>query len=213
MPRVPRTAQPRARRPAPATRRPSLSVHRQAASLRRRSCCRSSARSSRRGSSSRRFADPAGASPGSPRWRTRPSQRDKPRSRPRQFAWRRFYRIERTMDAIIIRDLRVEALIGIHRRERHVQQTLSMDLDIGLPGTQVFESDNVADTIDYEQVALRIKALASAQHYRLVETLADKIVALLISDFGAPWVKVSVAKIGILPNAKFVGVTIERSKL
>jgi len=117
------------------------------------------------------------------------------------------------MDAIIIRDLRVEALIGIHRRERHVQQTLSMDLDIGLPGTQVFESDKVADTIDYEQVALRIKALASAQHYRLVETLADKIVALLISDFGAPWVKVSVAKIGILPNAKFVGVTIERSKL
>jgi dihydroneopterin aldolase len=116
------------------------------------------------------------------------------------------------MDAIIIRDLRVEALIGIHRRERHVQQTLSMDLDIGLPGTQVFESDKVADTIDYEQVALRIKALAGAQHYRLVETLADKIAALLIADFGAPWVKLSVAKIGILPNAKFVGVTIERRR-
>jgi 7,8-dihydroneopterin aldolase/epimerase/oxygenase len=116
------------------------------------------------------------------------------------------------MDAIIIRDLRVGALIGIHRRERHVQQTLSMDLDIGLPGTQVFESDKVADTIDYEQVALRIKDLAGAQHYRLVETLADKIAALLISDFGAPWVKVSVAKIGILPNAKFVGVTIERRR-
>jgi dihydroneopterin aldolase len=116
------------------------------------------------------------------------------------------------MDAIIVRDLRVEALIGIHRRERHVQQTLSIDLDIGLPGTQVFASDKVADTIDYEQVALRIKALAGEQHYRLVETLADKIAALLTGDFGAPWVKVSVAKIGILPNAKFVGVTIERRR-
>ena len=82
------------------------------------------------------------------------------------------------MDAIIIRDLRVEALIGIHRRERHVQQTLSIDLDIGLPGPQVFESDKVADTIDYEQVALRIKALAGAQHYRLVETVADRIATL-----------------------------------
>ena len=116
------------------------------------------------------------------------------------------------MDAIIIRDLRVEALIGIHRRERHVQQTLTIDLDIGLPGPQVFESDKVADTIDYEQVALRIKALAAAQHYRLVETLADRIGSLLTADFGAPWAKVSVAKIGILPNAKFVGVTIERGK-
>ena len=116
------------------------------------------------------------------------------------------------MDAIIIRDLRVEALIGIHRRERHVQQTLSIDLDIGLPSAQVFASDKVADTIDYEQVALRIKALAAAQHYRLVETVADRIATLITGDFGAPWVKVSVAKIGILPNAKFVGVTIERGK-
>lgn len=116
------------------------------------------------------------------------------------------------MDAIIIRDLRVEALIGIHRRERHVVQTLSIDLDIGLPGNEVFSSDKVADTIDYEQVALRIRALAGAQHYRLVETVADRIASLLIGDFGAPWVKVSVAKIGILPNAKFVGITIERRR-
>jgi dihydroneopterin aldolase len=116
------------------------------------------------------------------------------------------------MDAIIIRDLRVEALIGIHRRERHVMQTLSIDLDIGLPGSAVFASDKVADTIDYEQVALRIRALAAAQHYRLVETFADRIAAFLIDDFSAPWVKLSVAKIGILPNAKFVGVTIERRR-
>jgi 7,8-dihydroneopterin aldolase/epimerase/oxygenase len=116
------------------------------------------------------------------------------------------------MDAILVRDLRVEALIGIHRRERHVMQTLSIDLDIGIPGTQVFASDKVADTIDYEQVALRIKALAAAQHYRLVETFADRVASLLTAEFAAPWVRVSVAKIGILPNAKFVGVTIERRR-
>ena len=116
------------------------------------------------------------------------------------------------MDAIILRDLRVEALIGIHKRERHVTQTVSIDLDIGLPGTTVFESDKVADTIDYEQVALRIKALAASGHFRLVETLAERIARLLLDDFGAPWAKISVAKIGILANAKFVGVTIERKR-
>jgi dihydroneopterin aldolase len=116
------------------------------------------------------------------------------------------------MDAIVVRDLRVEALIGIHRRERHVKQTLSIDLDIGIPGTAVFASDKVADTIDYEQVALRIRDLAAAQHYRLVETFAERVASLILGDFGAPWAKVSVAKIGILPNAKFVGVTIERRR-
>jgi dihydroneopterin aldolase len=117
-----------------------------------------------------------------------------------------------TMEAIVIRDLRVEALIGIHLRERHVTQTVSVDLEIGIPGAAVFKSDKVADTIDYEQVALRIKALAGSGHFRLVETFAERIARLLIDDLGAPWVKVSVAKIGILANAKFVGVTIERKR-
>jgi dihydroneopterin aldolase len=116
------------------------------------------------------------------------------------------------MDAIVIRELRVEALIGIHRRERHVMQTLSIDLEIGLPGEAVFASDKVADTIDYEQVALKIRALAASGQYRLVETFADRIAQALLQDFAAPWAKVSVAKVGILGNAKYVGVTIERSR-
>jgi len=116
------------------------------------------------------------------------------------------------MDSILIRDLRLEVLIGIHKRERHVPQTVSIDLDIGLSGGAVFASDRVADTIDYEQVAIKLGALAASGHFRLVETLADRIAALLIEEFGAPWVKVSAAKIGILPNAKFVGVSIERKR-
>lgn len=116
------------------------------------------------------------------------------------------------MDAIVIRDLRVEALIGIHRRERHVPQTVSIDLEIGVPGTVVFVSDKVADTIDYEQVALKIRALAASGHFRLVETLADRIAGLLVNELRAPWARVSVAKVGILANAKYVGVTIERRR-
>ena len=67
-------------------------------------------------------------------------------------------------------------------------------------------------TVDYEQVALAIGRLAASGHFRLVETFADRIAKLVIADFQAPWVRVSAAKIGILPNAKFVGVMIERGK-
>jgi len=79
-----------------------------------------------------------------------------------------------------------------------------------LPGDAVFASDRVTDTIDYEQVAVRIKALAASGHFRLIETLAERIARLLLEEFGAPWVRVNAAKIGILPNAKSVGVSIER---
>jgi dihydroneopterin aldolase len=116
------------------------------------------------------------------------------------------------MDAIVIRELRVEALIGIHRRERHFVQTLSIDLEIGLPGGAMFASDKVADTIDYEKVVLRIRELAASGQFRLVETFAERIASLLLQDFGAPWVKVSAAKVGVLANTRFVGVTIERGR-
>ena len=116
------------------------------------------------------------------------------------------------MDAIQIRDLRVDAKIGIHRRERHIVQTLSIDLEIGIPGTEVFASDKVSDTIDYAEVALKIAELTASGHFRLVETFAERVAMLIINDFGAPWVRVSAAKIGILPNARFVGVTIERRR-
>ena len=116
------------------------------------------------------------------------------------------------MDAIFIRDLRIEALIGIHKRERHVRQTLSIDLDIGVPGSAVFASDKVADTIDYEQVVLRIRDLAASGQYRLVETFVDRVASLILKDFGAPWCKVSAAKLGILANTRLVGVSIERKR-
>ena len=116
------------------------------------------------------------------------------------------------MDAIVIRDLRVEALVGIHRRERHAPQTISVDLEIGVPGNAVFSSDKVTDTVDYEQVALRIRALAASGHFRLVETFADRIARMLIDELGAPWAKVSAAKLGILANTRYVGVTIERKR-
>ena len=64
-----------------------------------------------------------------------------------------------TMDHIFIRDLRIETLIGFHKRERIVPQTLRLDLEIGIANTAVFESDKVTDCIDYETVTIRIREL------------------------------------------------------
>ena len=53
------------------------------------------------------------------------------------------------MDHIFIRDLRLDARVGFHKRERHAAQTLRLDLEIGIGEAAVFESDRVADCIDY----------------------------------------------------------------
>lgn len=116
------------------------------------------------------------------------------------------------MDAIFFRDLRVEALIGFHKRERIVPQTLSFDLDIGIANARVFQSDRVADCIDYDKVATRIREIASASHFNLVEVLADRVARAILDEFEASCVKLSVAKVGILAGTRVVGVTIERKR-
>jgi 7,8-dihydroneopterin aldolase/epimerase/oxygenase len=114
------------------------------------------------------------------------------------------------MDTIFVRELRLEAGVGIYRRERATRQTVQFDLEIGLPDKQAALSDKVADTIDYAVVIERISAELASRHFGLVETLADHIAKMILAEFGAPWVKVSVAKLGVMRNVKLVGVTVER---
>ena len=116
------------------------------------------------------------------------------------------------MDHIFIRDFRIETLIGFHKHERIVPQTLRLDLEIGIANTAVFESDKVTDCVDYENVILRIQALVKGTHFNLVETLAERIARIILDEFGAASVKVSAAKLGILRNTGLVGVQIERRR-
>jgi dihydroneopterin aldolase len=115
------------------------------------------------------------------------------------------------MDHIFVRDLRLQTLIGFHRRERLVPQTIRIDLEIGIANTAVFSSDKVADCIDYDRVTTRIREVSSV-HVNLVETLAERVARLLLDEFGAAWVKVSIAKLGILKDVGLVGVTVERRR-
>jgi dihydroneopterin aldolase len=115
------------------------------------------------------------------------------------------------MDIIFIRELKLDAWVGIYKREKAVQQLVQLDIEIGVPAA-VFKTAKVADTIDYAVVVERLRALFADTRFRLVENMAERIATILIDDMKAPWVRVSVGKIGIIKEAKRVGVTIERSR-
>ena len=116
------------------------------------------------------------------------------------------------MDFIFIRELRLDTLIGFHKRELVVPQTIQVDLEIGIANRKVFESDKVADCIDYDTVTQRIRALVKDTHFNLVEALVERIARILLDDFGASYARVSAAKLGILKNTSLVGVEIERRR-
>jgi dihydroneopterin aldolase len=116
------------------------------------------------------------------------------------------------MDTIFIRELRAEAWIGIYEWEKLRPQTLDFELEIGTDTHQAGETDNIRDTIDYGKVVERIRADLKDQHFKLLEALAEHIAGVLLHDFNAKWVRLSVAKIAHMRGVKMVGVTILRKR-
>jgi dihydroneopterin aldolase len=116
------------------------------------------------------------------------------------------------LDTVFIRQLRLPAWIGLYRHEKVAPQTIEIDLEIALSDNRVFKTGKVADTIDYGVVVEHIRVLLEKERFGLVENLADRIAGLVIRDFNSPHVKVSIAKLGVLKDAKLVGVSIERSR-
>jgi len=115
------------------------------------------------------------------------------------------------MDFIFIEDLRVDAWVGIYQREKAAPQGLQIDLTFGVPDAAA-QKDDIADTIDYAVVIARIRAELQEKKFNLLETLGEHIVALMFDEFRAPWVKISIAKAGIMKGVKRVGVFIERGR-
>jgi dihydroneopterin aldolase len=113
------------------------------------------------------------------------------------------------MDTIFISDFRLEILIGVYEWERRVPQTVQLDLEIGLP-PRAKRSDKIGDTIDYARVVGRIEQSLAENRFLLVEALAEHIAKLVMGEFGAPWIRASVTKLGALKGVKRLGVTIER---
>ena len=116
------------------------------------------------------------------------------------------------MDTIFIRELRADAWIGIYEWEKLSPQTLDFNLEIGLDTHQAGASDNIRDTVDYGKVVERIRSDLKDQHFKLLEALAEHISQVVLHDFKAQWVKVSVAKINHMRGVKLVGVTIARRR-
>ena len=116
------------------------------------------------------------------------------------------------MNAIFIHDLRVETRIGIYEWEKHVAQTVRLDIDLGLASDAVFRTGDFADALDYAAVVKRLQAFAADHPHQLLERYAQAIAELLMNEFGAPWVKVRVAKLAAIPGVKELGVVIERGR-
>ncbi len=116
------------------------------------------------------------------------------------------------MDIIFLHELKVDTVIGIWEWERKIRQTVVIDLEMAADIREAAASDRVDDTLNYKLVAKRLQQFVGDSEFQLVETLAEKIAAIVNDEFGVPWVRVRVNKPGAISGASDVGVLIERGQ-
>jgi dihydroneopterin aldolase len=117
------------------------------------------------------------------------------------------------MDKIFLEELKIETIIGIWEWERKIRQTVIIDLEMSADIARAAATDDVADTLNYTSVAKRLQEFVGGSSFQLVETLAERIAAVVRDEFDVAWVKVTVHKPGAIRGSKDVGVIIERGEI
>lgn len=114
------------------------------------------------------------------------------------------------MDIITISDLKISTTIGVYEWEKRIKQTLLISLDMAHDIRQAAATDDVQHALNYAAVAKATEQFCAEHTFQLIETLAEKLAALLKQQFGIDWLRVKVAKPGAVKNARETAVTIER---
>jgi len=116
------------------------------------------------------------------------------------------------MDLIFIDGFRGKTIIGIHDDELELPQPVHIDLAAGVPRSFACNTDRIGDTIDYSTVRSALVDLLQTHRYQLLEAFAEAVATLLLTRFGAHWVRVAVSKPRKFDDVDGVGVIIERQR-
>ncbi|CAA6813518.1 MAG: Dihydroneopterin aldolase (EC [uncultured Thiotrichaceae bacterium] len=116
------------------------------------------------------------------------------------------------MDIVYIRDLKIDANIGIYAWEKAIKQKIRIDLEMAWDNTVPAASDDIADALNYKETAQKVTELVQSQHFDLVERLAEEIAAMLMRDMKVSWLRLTLGKPGAVKSSSEVGVRIERGE-
>ena len=113
------------------------------------------------------------------------------------------------MDQIIIDALEVRYCVGVTDKERAQPQRLQLCLILEGDVSAAAATDDLTRTIDYYAVTQRLLHFGEGRSWRLIETVAADIAALVLAEFKPRSVSVEVRKF-IIPEARYVAVRLTR---
>lgn len=85
-------------------------------------------------------------------------------------------------DRIALSGLRVRGRHGVYDVERRDGQAFVVDVVLEVDLAPAARSDDLADTVNYGELAERLVDVVAGEPVNLIETLADRLVAVCLAD-------------------------------
>ena len=126
-----------------------------------------------------------------------------------KFKQKRSYSYKRK---ILIKDLVLNMLVGIHNFEKKKKQRVRFNLIINIDQNLIPNDKDLKSIVNYEQVIKTITKITSRKHYLLLETLAEKIFFKLFENPRIKKILLRIEKLDIIKNATSVGIELEKTR-
>ncbi len=110
---------------------------------------------------------------------------------------------------IRLEGIRFRARHGVSRAERGLPQDFVVHLEVALPITVLPRADSLARVFDYDKLATLVVDEGTRASYKLLEILAERLIARVLADTPATAVTVQVKKFGPPTSASVDAVAIE----
>ncbi|MGJ3257986.1 MAG: dihydroneopterin aldolase [Rhodospirillales bacterium] len=111
---------------------------------------------------------------------------------------------------VFVRDLILKALIGVHAHEQDQPQRVRVNLDLAVREGEGGLDDDLANVVCYEQLVAGVRGIFDEGHVGLVETIAERIAGMCLTDVRVRSARVRVEKLDVFDGVHSVGVEIER---
>ena len=115
-------------------------------------------------------------------------------------------------DNVLIEGLAVETVVGVYDWEREVTQSLVVDLEMAWDIRMAAATDDLTHALNYQAVTEFIERFVREQNFQLLESLIQRLADALLKEFGMPWIRIQVEKPAVVPQARVVGLSIERGE-
>lgn len=115
-------------------------------------------------------------------------------------------------DKILIKDLLIRGIIGIHDWEREKKQDILINIEMEADCQPAGVSDDFEDAVDYRAVAKSVIALVESSEFFLVERMAEEIAQICLGNPRVELARVRVEKPGAVRFSRSVGIQVERTR-